>query len=1106
MITLHVSQSAPNAFRGIADAMNDPRFADQDLYLRVDPGYYLEPHVLGVNGHVMVVPSAGRGTVTVAVGDTNVFNVHEGRLELFGIEVRNASADYPPVYVHPGGAFRAEECVFVSTARVEAEGATLHIEGCTFRDAGLYLKRSGGAVARTRFERAALFIEGQGALSVSDVSFQGGDPACHTLLISGASPRIQKCRITDGGSENTNAVCVQEEAEPVFSDVEITGDSGYPVRVLGGSKASFTRLRIDGGRPGGDSLYVWEGGGLTLTDCTVTRSPGSAVCASDSTLTATGLTVAGAKDNGVLTVDSRVEIHRSKVTGAGIVAVHLNGGRPTLSDIELGEPPAGAEEPIGLLLDGTSGFDVRGLTVTRLRGTAVGVHDSTGTLADVTVEEGVRGIGFDDGGRYRAEGLRLRGLEAWAVRVGEGAKAEIDGLESTSCQYGAWADGGDLTLRSAVVSDTGDRGAIVQDGGRLVLEDSTVRGCGGSGIDVHEDSRATLRRCTIADNGGKAVDSADGAAVKVEDTTSENNRGGDTVRVAAEAGGAAAVPDAPVGEAAPVEELLAELDGMVGLEGVKKEVRTLVNFQRASAKREAAGLPALNVGRHLVFSGPPGTGKTTVARLYGGILRSLGVLSQGQFVEVSRSDLVAEHLGGTAKLTADAVGRARGGVLFIDEAYALSRRFGSGTDFGQEAIDTLIKLMEDLRDEVVVVFAGYSSEMRGFLDANPGLRSRVARTIEFENYTPEQLTTIFAGMARAQGYVPGEGVLEAVTAHFRAQKRDETFGNGREARRVFEAVVQTQATRVVEGDFHSPEDLGRILPEDLEGVVDAGLSARVGGPRDGGQVDGLMAELESMVGLTSVKGEVADLMSLISAGRRRQAAGLGAVLPSRHLVFAGPPGTGKTTVARIYGRLLAALGVLAQGQVVEVGRADLVGSYVGQTAQKTRDVFDRARGGVLFIDEAYTLVRPGGSGHDFGQEAVDTLLKLMEDHRDEVVVIAAGYTGEMSGFLASNPGLESRFSRTVEFAPYTHDELLRILVGMAEGADFLVPEDTRAAAARLFGAEEERFSDGNGREVRKAFEEALTRQARRIEQAARAGAEPGVDDLRTLLPEDVLAT
>ncbi|MGC4959802.1 AAA family ATPase, partial [Actinomadura citrea] len=207
------------------------------------------------------------------------------------------------------------------------------------------------------------------------------------------------------------------------------------------------------------------------------------------------------------------------------------------------------------------------------------------------------------------------------------------------------------------------------------------------------------------------------------------------------------------------------------------------------------------------------------------------------------------------------------------------------------------------------------------------------------------------------------------------------------------------------------------------------------------------------------------------------AAGLEAEPFTGHLIFAGPPGTGKTTVARLYGELLTALGVLAQGQVVEAARVDLVGQYVGQTAQKTTEVFQQARGGVLFIDEAYTLARPGGSGHDFGQEAIDTLVKLMEDHRDEVIVIAAGYTTEMEGFLATNPGLASRFARTLNFTPYPVEGLVSIFVGKAQAADYRVPDHTRQALTTYLTANRDRFREGNGREVDKLVRSAMTAHA-----------------------------
>ncbi|MEJ3749721.1 right-handed parallel beta-helix repeat-containing protein, partial [Actinomycetes bacterium KLBMP 9797] len=207
-------------------------------------------------------------------------------------------------------------------------------------------------------------------------------------------------------------------------------------------------------------------------------------------------------------------------------------------------------------------------------------------------------------------------------------------------------------------------------------------------------------------------------------------------------------------------------------------------------------------------------------------------------------------------------------------------------------------------------------------------------------------------------------------------------------------------------------------------------------------VEELLAELDALIGLAEVKAEVRTLIDIIKVGERRARAGLKTPPLSRHLVFTGNPGTGKTTVARLYGRILAALGLLEKGHLVEAARVDLVAEHVGGTAVKTKAAFDRARGGVLFIDEAYAL-SPVDSGRDFGREAIDTLVKLMEDHRDEVVVIVAGYTGEMARFIAANPGLESRFGRTIEFPDYGAEELVRITELLAGQHDYTLAESTR---------------------------------------------------------------
>jgi SpoVK/Ycf46/Vps4 family AAA+-type ATPase len=232
--------------------------------------------------------------------------------------------------------------------------------------------------------------------------------------------------------------------------------------------------------------------------------------------------------------------------------------------------------------------------------------------------------------------------------------------------------------------------------------------------------------------------------------------------------------------------------------------------------------------------------------------------------------------------------------------------------------------------------------------------------------------------------------------------------------------------------------------------------------------------------------------------RMRQEAGLPAPPLSRHLVFAGNPGTGKTTVARLYGRLLSALGLLSRGHLVEVDRSALVGEYIGHTGPKTTEAFERAMGGVLFIDEAYALTPPGVA-QDFGSEAIATLVKLMEDHRDEVVVIAAGYPGEMNRFIASNPGLASRFTRSLHFADYSTEELVSIVEHHARRHRYHLTDAARKALTGYIGAIPRGEGFGNGRTARQIFQQMTERQAMRVAELT----DPQADALMALDENDL---
>jgi SpoVK/Ycf46/Vps4 family AAA+-type ATPase len=568
--------------------------------------------------------------------------------------------------------------------------------------------------------------------------------------------------------------------------------------------------------------------------------------------------------------------------------------------------------------------------------------------------------------------------------------------------------------------------------------------------------------------------------------------------------GAARPPDITVDEA------MAELNNMIGLNAVKEQIRSIAASIEAARRRAVAGFATDKPMQHMVFLGPPGTGKTAVARVVAKIFYAFGLLESPTVVEAHRADLVGEYLGATAIKTNELIDSALGGVLFIDEAYSLvNEGDGQADRFGSEAVQALLTRAEDDRDNLIIILAGYERQMDNFLASNPGLTSRFAIRVKFPGYTPAELLALadLAIERRSELLDPdARPVLWRLFEDVGRRRLTDELGNGRFVRSLLEKAGQARDVRIMGGATEpSSADLVTLRGSDLEQAF-ADLTTRFRGYSETPTLETALAELDALIGLEPVKRQVHEIAAQLRVARLRDAHGLASQPPARHFVFTGPPGTGKTTVARILGRIFAALGLLVRPSVVEAHRADLVGEHLGSTAIKTNKLVDSALGAVLFIDEAYALYNQGYSGGDaFGSEATATLLKRAEDDRDRLVIVLAGYTADMDRFLRSNPGLASRFSVRITFPSYSAQELTSIAEMIARQAGDSFDADALPVLDQIFGtACEQRKIDelGNGRFARSLFERAC---AVRDVRVAHLGETASPEDLTTVAAADVLA-
>ena len=524
-----------------------------------------------------------------------------------------------------------------------------------------------------------------------------------------------------------------------------------------------------------------------------------------------GDALADAGDDAVITVAGGTYHEVFELAGRRVTLVAAGGAQVVVDG-------GGADRPV---------FAVQGGSLT-LRGIEVRAGDAAAISAD-DVALTVRQCVFAGG---RGPALRIRGTAGF----------EVTGCAVKGGEQGIVVEGGPGTLADTTVEDVTGDGVIVAMGADPVLRNCVVTGCGLRGLYVYQYARPVVERCEITRTGQEGIAVAHHGAPELSGCTVRDARGagitfapgcggrvaGCRVENTAEPGivvadGATTTVVTAVGPAAAggvgsqeLDDRLGELDAMIGLPGVKAEVRSLVDELQVNEWRSRAGLPVGATGHHLVFAGAPGTGKTTVARIYGKLLKALGVLPRGQFREVSRRDLVGQYIGHTAEKTAVVFEESLGGVLFIDEAYMLSRSGSAGGDFGQEAIDMLVKLMEDHRGEIAVIVAGYTDEMTEFMSANPGLASRYGKTIEFANYTPEELLGIVGRMASAGEYELDPAAGPVLIEFFTRAAGERNFGNARDARKLFEGMRKAQSQRLRQlGRIPEVAELRKLIADDV---------------------------------------------------------------------------------------------------------------------------------------------------------------------------------------------------------------------------------------------------------------------------------------------------
>lgn len=518
------------------------------------------------------------------------------------------------------------------------------------------------------------------------------------------------------------------------------------------------------------------------------------------------------------------------------------------------------------------------------------------------------------------------------------------------------------------------------------------------------------------------------------------------------------------------DEILSMLDELIGMSAVKNSLKEFCYTIQNNQKRTELGIKTENPKLHIILTGNPGTGKTTVTRILGKLFHAMHLLPSDKVLETSGLDLTAGYVGQTKDKVNELCDKAMGGVLFIDEAYYLADKDGGSSSFATEAVGTLLKRMEDGRGQFIVVAAGYQNEMQNFMKMNPGLESRFGCQINIDDYSAEELFEIlWLNVRKAEYSFTDEAEKIARQAVERLCKnKGKDFSNARAVRNLFDRIKLNMDSRIaaLSEAMITKDVLTTIMPEDIPHDENKSLTT-----------EEVFAELNELIGMQKVKAAVRELYDSVKVNKKLEKLGAKPKQQEIHIALTGNPGTGKTTVARILGKLFCSMGFLTSDKVIECDRSKIIEKYVGHTAKNVQRLCDDATGGILFIDEVYTL-----SSDDFGREATDTLMKRMEDDRGKFVVVVAGYADKMDNWMSVNQGLPGRFTHRFDLDDYNAEELYELFLLYVRKEGLTLTEQARSVAKVIIEKLwQNRGPDfANGRTIRKLFDSVVRKKNSRV--------------------------